>query len=129
MFIFWPIHQLGHAENLLNSYEKQTHFFDRVIQKKINLNFENTNTGIWLWCLFENLLAGPAWNVEFHLETYCGSHTQLQCFLFSRIIGQLTPKIIYFYYLKKYFLDQSIQKIFYLILKKEAEICYSRFIG
>ena len=42
-----------------------------------------------------------------------------QCFLFSRIIGQLTPKIIYFYYLKKYFLDQSIQKIFHLILKKE----------
>ena len=43
-----------------------------------------------------------------------------QCFLFSRIIGWLTPKNIYFYYLEKYFLDQSIQKIFYLILKKEA---------
>ena len=35
---------------------------------------------------------------------------ELQCFLFSRILGYLTPKIIYFYYLKKYFLDQSIQK-------------------
>ena len=33
-----------------------------------------------------------------------------QCFLFSRIIGQLTPKNIYFHYLKKCFLDQSIQK-------------------
>ena len=29
-------------------------------------------------------------------------------------------KIIYFYYLKIYFLDQSIQKIFYFILEKEA---------
>ena len=44
----------------------------------------------------------------------------LQYFLFSRIIGLVTPKINYFYYLKKYFLDQSIQKIFYSILKKEA---------
>ena len=33
-----------------------------------------------------------------------------QCFLFSRDIGQLTPKIIYFHYLKKSFLNQSIQK-------------------
>ena len=32
------------------------------------------------------------------------------CFFFSRSIGQVTPKIIHFYYLKKYFLDQSIQK-------------------
>ena len=45
-----------------------------------------------------------------------------QCFFFSRNIGQLTPKIIYFYYLKKYFLAQSNQYIFYLILKKEALI-------
>ena len=44
----------------------------------------------------------------------------VHCFLFSRIIGYLTPKIIYFYYLKKYFLDQSIPKIFNFILKKEA---------
>ena len=35
---------------------------------------------------------------------------ELQCFLFSRNTGQLTPKIIYFHYLKKPFLDQSIQK-------------------
>ena len=40
-----------------------------------------------------------------------------QCFLFSRIIGKLTPKFIYFYYQKNNFLDQSIQKIFYLFLK------------
>ena len=43
-----------------------------------------------------------------------------QCFLFSRIIGWVTPKINYFHYIKKYFLAQSIQIIFYLILKKEA---------
>ena len=43
-----------------------------------------------------------------------------KCFLFSRNIGWLTPKIIYLRYLKKSFLDQSIQKTFYLILKKEA---------
>ena len=43
-----------------------------------------------------------------------------QCFFFSRNIGEVTLKIIYFHYLKKCFLDQSIQKIFYLILKTEA---------
>ena len=43
-----------------------------------------------------------------------------QCFFFSRNIGQLTPKIIYFHYVIKYFLDQSIQKIFNLTLKTEA---------
>ena len=43
-----------------------------------------------------------------------------QCFFFSRDIAKVTPKIIYFYYLIKYFPDQSIQKTFYLILKKEA---------
>ena len=42
-----------------------------------------------------------------------------QCFLFSRIIGSVTPKINYLHYLK-YFPDQSIQKTFCLILKKEA---------
>ena len=43
-----------------------------------------------------------------------------QWLLFSRNIGYLTLKIIYLHYLKKSFLDQSIQKIVYLILKKEA---------
>ena len=44
----------------------------------------------------------------------------MQWFFFSRNIGQLTPKIIYFHYLKKSFLDQSIQKKINLILKTEA---------
>ena len=43
-----------------------------------------------------------------------------QWFFFSRNIGHLTPKMIYFHYLIKCFPDQSIQKTFYLILKKEA---------
>ena len=43
-----------------------------------------------------------------------------QYFFFSRNIGYVTPKIMYFYYLKKYLLDQSVQKIIYLILKTEA---------
>ena len=47
------------------------------------------------------------------------NYTTHQCF-FSRNIGWVAPKIIYFQYLKKYFLDQSIQKIVYLILKIEA---------
>ena len=42
-----------------------------------------------------------------------------QCFLFSRIFGYFTPKIIYFHYLKKCVLDQSIQKNILFILKKE----------
>ena len=39
---------------------------------------------------------------------------------FSRHIGQITPENIYLYDLKKSFLDQSIQRIFYFILKMEA---------
>ena len=45
-----------------------------------------------------------------------------QWFFFSRNVGLLNLKIICFHYLKKSFLDQSIQKIFYFILKKEALI-------
>ena len=52
-----------------------------------------------------------------------------QCFFSSRNIGQVTPKIIYFHYLIKYFLDQSIQKIFYLILKKETLLHTSTVVG
>ena len=38
--------------------------------------------------------------------------SECQLLFFGRNIGQLTPNIIYFHYLKKRFLDQSIQKIF-----------------
>ena len=57
---------------------------------------------------------------HFMMEVSSRTCTHHQCFFFSRNIGQLTLKTIYFYYLKKLFLDQSIQKSFYLILKKEA---------
>ena len=40
--------------------------------------------------------------------------------LFSRNVGLVTQKIIYFHCQKKPFLDPSIQKLFYFILKKEA---------
>ena len=49
---------------------------------------------------------------------------------FSRNIVYVTPEINCFYYLIKYFLDQSIQKINYLIFKKasmvsrHASICW-----
>ena len=43
-----------------------------------------------------------------------------QWLFFSRNIGKVTPKSYYFHYLIKYFLDQSIQQIFCLILKTEA---------
>ena len=48
------------------------------------------------------------------------NYYEWQWLFFGRNIGQLTPKIIYFHYLRKFFLDQSIQQIFYLILKTEA---------
>ena len=51
---------------------------------------------------FSNLVFGPV----------------LMCF--NRNIGQVKPKIIYFYYQQKYFLDQSVEKIVYFILKTEA---------
>ena len=35
-------------------------------------------------------------------------------------IDEISPKIIYFRHLKKYFLDQSTKKTFYLIWKTEA---------
>ena len=41
-----------------------------------------------------------------------------QCGRFSRNIAEVALKIIYFYYQKIYLLDQIIQKINYLILKK-----------
>ena len=41
-------------------------------------------------------------------------------FLSIRNIGQVSPKNIYFHYLKKYFLDQSVQKANCLILKTEV---------
>ena len=51
----------------------------------------------------------------------CGAQDiRSQWLFFGRNIGLLTLKVIYFHYLKIYFLDQSIQKICYLILKKEA---------
>ena len=36
--------------------------------------------------------------------------TIAQCYFFSRNIGQVTPKTIYFHNLQKSFLDRSIQK-------------------
>ena len=39
------------------------------------------------------------------LTTAMNAWVARQCFLFSRNIGELTLKIIYFHYLKKYFLD------------------------
>ena len=42
--------------------------------------------------------------------------------LFSRNVGAVTPTIVYFHHLKKYVLDQSIQNMFYSILKTEAMV-------
>ena len=51
----------------------------------------------------------------------------IQCFFSSRIISWFVPKIIYFHYLKKAFLDQSIKNIFYFILKTEAQVAFSEY--
>ena len=48
-----------------------------------------------------------------------------QCFLFSRIIGQVTPKIYYFHNLYKYFLDQSIPKNISFYFEKGSTACSS----
>ena len=50
------------------------------------------------------------------------------CFFFSRNIGYVTLKIIYFHYLKKYLLDLSIQKKSNLILKTEALLISDLFV-
>ena len=55
------------------------------------------------------------------LQITAAEYTKYQCFLFSRNIGYpKTPKNCLFSLSKKYFLDQSIQKVFYLFLKTEA---------
>ena len=46
----------------------------------------------------------PHWKVEWNPHK--------QCFFFSRKIGQVTTRIIHFHYLKRSFLNQSIQKHF-----------------
>ena len=51
---------------------------------------------------------------------------KLQCFLFSRSIGKVTPKISYFHYVQNNNLDRCIHKVFYLILKSEALINSAR---
>ena len=52
-----------------------------------------------------------------------------QCFFSSRNIGQVSPKIMYFHYLQKYFPDQSIWKTFYLILEKRSTGSWLRRCG
>ena len=47
----------------------------------------------------------------------------VQCFLFSRNIGEVTSKIIYFYYLKIYFPDRSIQKNISFNFEKGSTAC------
>ena len=47
--------------------------------------------------------------------------------LFIRNIGFVTPKIIYFHDVKKYFLDQSIQAIICLNMNTEALL--TRLLG
>ena len=47
-----------------------------------------------------------------------------QCFFISRNIGQITPKNIYFHYLKNaYFWIKVSKKIFDVILKTKALVC------
>ena len=62
-------------------------------------------------------VASP-WTVH-HLSFQLGL-TSRQCRRFSRNIAQVTPKISYVHYPKKSFLDQSIQKLKSLILKKTS---------
>ena len=65
-------------------------------------------------------MASPGHTVHVVYLILLVTSSQDQCFFISRNIGQVTPKNIYFYYLENYFLNQSIQKIFNLILKTEA---------
>ena len=47
---------------------------------------------------------------------------QMQWCFFGQNSGEVTPKNIYFHYLKISFLNQSVQKVFDSILKTEALI-------
>ena len=51
-----------------------------------------------------------------------------QYFFLRRNIGEVTPKVVFFHYLTKYFPDQSIQNTFHLILKTEALVVVSNSI-
>ena len=50
----------------------------------------------------------------------CTSQPEFQCFFSCRKIGEITLKTIYFHYLKKRFLDESIQRVFNIMLITEA---------
>ena len=86
------------------------------------------------WRLCQPFWFQPVWCVckyiqlsSHHKKVLCcrclvpvrASFCPLQCFFSSQTIGKFTPKIIYFHYLRNYFLDQSNQKMFPLILKTE----------
>ena len=72
-----------------------------VVSCKVSLSSYNTGSKSSWACLF----------AEIHAR---------MCSFFKPNIGQFTPKIVYFHYLKKCFLAQSFLNTFYLILKTEA---------
>ena len=115
--VHWK-HQPCTSSTSVRPFSKLNKFFFWILwSRKICYKIIKVNN--FRDCLTNNL----AWEQKTTAQLTLNS-MQLQCFLFSRNIGQLTLKIIYFHYLKESFLDQSIQGIFYLILKEEA-LCSS----
>ena len=66
----------------------------------------------------DSLLQNGGACVGYFSNERCGEVTSASFLAESSV--QSPRKLMYFYYLIKYFPDQSIQKTFYLILKKEA---------
>ena len=99
-----PIHQEGHHEQYL--LVLRNIYWIKVSQ--IIFNFVS---------IIKSLVPRLLCTDDYKLAS---GYFWVQCFFFSRNTAQVTPKIIYFYYLKIYFQDQSIQKINKLILKKET---------
>ena len=98
VLLFQPKYRLGHPENQLILLSKKK-ILDQSIQKTFYLILKT----------------------EALTKTYQGMHDVKRSVLyFTRNIYQVTPKTICFHNLKRYFLDQSIQKYIFLMLKKEA---------
>ena len=149
MFLFYLIHQFGHRKHCSLFFKKGDvygikaslkhcfHLGNKITDRQVAnemlvyshdaafLNDKHVLLLLWVeqsidemtmhWYFYSSYISSNYW---FALERVSAG----QCFFFSRNIDWVTPKIIYFYYLKKSFMDQSIQKILHLFLKTEAPL-------
>ena len=101
-------------------FRQESHVFIELLANNVLLGFSPFN-------FFDNLYQidkcrGTTVLMSIPGTEYIG-HKCSQWLFFGRNIGLLTPKIIYFHYLIKYCLDQSIQKNILFNFEKRCTEC------